>query len=74
MVMRGADAWIGRLEAAGYFFPEHKAEAMKRMVRHAMGRHRWTIQEVRTWLGMMGALAHPRRCETDISEGGIKID
>jgi tRNA/rRNA methyltransferase len=47
-------------EAAGYYRPPEKAPTMKRNIRAALQRARFTPQEVRTMRGLVKALAHWR--------------
>jgi len=48
------------LQAAGYFYPPEKTDLMKINIRNAFIRGNWTLQEVRTFRGIIKALAHGR--------------
>lgn len=52
----------GMLEGAGYFFPPHRMQTTKRMLRTLMTKPGWNAQEVRTLRGVLTAFAkpHPR--------------
>jgi tRNA/rRNA methyltransferase len=50
----------GELDAAGYFHPPEKRPSMVRNLRIALGRARFTEQEVRTLRGVVTALARGR--------------
>lgn len=48
------------LEAAGFFYPPENKPSMIRNLRVALGRARWTLQEVRTFRGVITALSKGR--------------
>ena len=48
------------LDAAGFYFPPDKVPTTKRMVRSILTKPGWSLHEVRTLRGVMGAIAHPR--------------
>jgi tRNA/rRNA methyltransferase len=48
------------LEKSGFFFPVEKTAQMQRNLRIALGRAKLTEQEVRTWRGVITALARGR--------------
>jgi tRNA/rRNA methyltransferase len=48
------------LDAAGFFHPPEKRPSMERNLRVALGRARFTDQEVRTWRGVITALSKGR--------------
>ena len=50
----------GELEAAGFFFPPENRPSMERNLRVALGRARLTVQEVRTFRGVITALVKGR--------------
>ena len=63
----GQEAMIGfyeqlesELDAGGFFHPPEKRPSMVRNLRVALGRARWTDQEVRTFRGVVTALAKGR--------------
>jgi tRNA/rRNA methyltransferase len=49
------------LDTAGYFFPPDRAPATRRMLRTMLTKPSWTSQEVRTFRGILSALANPRK-------------
>jgi tRNA/rRNA methyltransferase len=50
----------GELDTAGFFYPPEKRPSMIRNLRVAMGRARFTDQEVRTFRGVISALTRGR--------------
>lgn len=52
------------LERAGFLYPPEKAPAMVRNIRNMLGRAGLTEQEVRTFRGIIAALANPRANRT----------
>ncbi|WP_419827588.1 RNA methyltransferase [Sphingomonas sp.] len=50
----------GMLEAAGYFHPPDRAPSTRRTLRTMLTKPGWTAQEVRTFRGVLSALAQPR--------------
>ncbi|USI72302.1 RNA methyltransferase [Sphingomonas morindae] len=58
------DGMIGQLETmldtAGYFFPPDRVPATRRTLRTMLTKPGWTAQEVRTFRGVLSALANPR--------------
>jgi tRNA/rRNA methyltransferase len=49
------------LGTAGYFFPPDRAPTTRRMLRTMLTKPGWTSQEVRTFRGILSALANPRK-------------
>lgn len=66
-VERLADHFEERLEAAGFFFPQTKAEGMKLNLRNMWGRLNLTRAEVQTFHGMLRQIAYKLRQQ----EGGV---
>jgi tRNA/rRNA methyltransferase len=52
---------IGALDAAGYFFPEHRRDVMERNVRVTLTRAGFAESEIRTLHGVVKALARDQR-------------
>ncbi|MBY0421915.1 MAG: hypothetical protein K2Q06_06390, partial [Parvularculaceae bacterium] len=57
------DSTVAALDAAGYFFPEHRRPVMERNLRVALTRAGFTESEVRTLRGVVKALARGRSAD-----------
>ncbi|MGA0540219.1 RNA methyltransferase [Neotabrizicola sp. VNH66] len=64
-VERLGDHFEERLDTAGFFFPETKAEGMKQNLRNMWGRLALTRAEVQTLHGMLRQIAHRLRRQGD---------
>lgn len=64
-VERLADHFEERLEAAGFFFPQTKADGMKLNLRNMWGRLNLTRAEVQTFHGMLRQIAYRLRHQDD---------
>ena len=64
-VQRLGDHYEERLEAAGFFFPETKAEGMRQNLRNMWSRLGLTRAEVQTFHGILRQIAHKLRKQGD---------
>ncbi len=68
-VERLADHYEERLGAAGFFFPETKAQGMRDNLRNMWSRLNLTRAEVQTFHGMLRQIAHRLKSQGDAGQG-----
>lgn len=69
-VERLADHYEERLGAAGFFFPETKAQGMRDNLRNMWSRLNLTRAEVQTFHGMLRQIAHRLKSQGEGGQGG----